>query len=107
MLTTPSSILYVALTGHTCTHGGFSHCIHGRGRFVRVTFGNSPCSSSTTTLYETPGGVRFSALQATVQESQPTHFWRSMTIPQRGSSPSPLFEDDDDACVSSSASATE
>src|SRR6056297_2920770 len=104
MFTTPLSILYVALTGQTCTQGGFSHCMQGRGRFVRWTFGNSPCSSSMTTLYETPGGVRFSALQATEQESQPTHFWRSMTMPQRDSSP--FFEAPDDACVSSSASAT-
>src|SRR6056297_1398208 len=93
MFTTPLSILYVAETGHTCTQGGFSHCMQGRGTFVRVTFGNSPCSSSITTLYETPGGVRFSALHATVQESHPTHFWRSMTMPHvsspAGASPSP------------------
>src|SRR6056297_872177 len=81
MFTTPLSILYVADTGHTCTQGGFSHCMQGRGTFVRVTLGNSQCSSSITTLYETPGGVRFSALHATVQESHPTHFWRSMTMP--------------------------
>src|SRR6056297_1863006 len=81
MFTTPLSILYVADTGHTCTQGGFSHCMQGRGTFVRVTLGNSPCSSSITTLYETPGGVRFSALHATVHESHPTHFCKSMTIP--------------------------
>ncbi len=38
------------------------------------TLGYAPVSCSSTTLYVTPGGVRFSALHATVHESHPTHF---------------------------------
>ena len=82
--TMPSSPLYVACTGHTDTHGGFSHCMHGRGSASRRTLGYAPVSRSSTTLYVMPGGVRFSAFHATVHESHPTHFARSMTMPQCG-----------------------
>src|SRR3990172_11189195 len=85
MATTPSSRRHVAPTGQTWVHGGFSHCMHGRGRKRRRTFGYVPTSSFTTGRYTTPGGSWFSALQAIVQASQPLHFRRSITITHRRS----------------------
>src|SRR3990172_3986262 len=80
MAITPSVRRQVAPTGQTGVHGGFSHCMHGRGRKRRRTFGYVPTSSFTTGRYTTPGGSWFSALQAIVQASQPLHFRRSITI---------------------------
>src|SRR3970040_2825806 len=77
---TPSSRRQVAPTGQTGVHGGFSHCMHGRGRNRRRTFGYVPTSSCTTGRYTTPGGSWFSALHAIVQASQPEHLRRSITI---------------------------
>ena len=83
--TMPSSpLVRRAAPGTPTRTAGFSHCMHGRGSASMRALGYAPVSRSSTTLYVTPGGVRFSALHATVHESHPTHFARSMTMPQCG-----------------------
>ena len=45
---TPSARDHVDLTGQTFTHGGYSHCMQGRGVNFKCTFGKEPLSSVTT-----------------------------------------------------------
>ena len=80
----------VAPTGHTSSHGAFSHCMQGTGcqlvwlasrvsyRSTRIQCMIRPiatCSRPTT-------GMLFSAWQAMVQALQPMHASRSTTMAQ-------------------------
>src|SRR6266568_4037285 len=70
-------------SGQARTHGGLSHCMHGRGRKLRVTAGYVPRSESKTGRYWSFGGSLFSEMHATVQAWHPTHLRTSRSIAQR------------------------
>src|SRR5574337_659750 len=92
-LTIPSGLWLKAWTGHTFTHGGWSHCWQGRGVKRARTSGNSPSTSGITSIHVMrrlsraccggTTGTLFSALQATTQAWHPVHRSRSTTMPQR------------------------
>src|SRR3972149_3243583 len=93
--TRPSSVRKVALTGHTFTHGGFSQCMHGRGRknvplaAVRVNTFIHFCSS----------GTLCSLRQATSHFKHPSHRRRSISMVHRR-----RRSGDPEACSCASAS---
>src|SRR3990172_5702872 len=93
--TRPSSVRKVALTGHTFTHGGFSQCMHGRGRknvplaAVRVNTFIHFCSS----------GTLCSLRQATSHLKHPSHRRRSISMVHRR-----RRSGDPEACSCASAS---
>jgi hypothetical protein len=75
-------------------HGGWSHCIQGRGRKVAFWFSEVSLRKGTRVIQEmvrffsassaVGEGMLFSTLQATTQAWQAVHLSTSMTIPQRG-----------------------
>ncbi len=99
---TPSTVLYVAPTGHTEVHGEFEHCMHSRGMKYAVSTclpaavgsvesngkplmppsGESTWSSPSVVttwrsiqvrVYWGSSGTWFSSLQATTHRPQPMH----------------------------------
>src|SRR5262245_56980184 len=98
MSLSPSGLCVVAATGHTDSHGAFSHCMHGTGMLAT-------CGSSADTI-TLPGGAAqdragrlqnssrlvascvlpiigmlFSATHAITHALQPVQALRSMTMP--------------------------
>jgi len=83
MVTMPSARCRVAADGQTCMHGGSAQCWQPTGTKVRLTFGYTPTSTSSTLRHCTAGEVALLCRQAAVQVWQPTQRSRSATIAQR------------------------
>jgi hypothetical protein len=85
----PSGVLNIALfgfTGQALMQGASVQWLHSTGITKCVTFGNVPSvrmmKSAQLWLWPSPRlRVLFSVLQANAQAPQPTHRFRSMTIP--------------------------
>src|SRR5512133_2365093 len=90
-MVTPSGVLNIALgvTGQFSTQGASLQWLHSTGITRCTVFGKLPSVFSTKSaqLWLWPSArlrVLFSALQASAQTPQPTHRWRSITIPNLG-----------------------
>ena len=90
MNTMPSGRLCVAFVGHTWAQTGTSQWLQSTGTKTRLQCGNVPISFSSTVVNSTPFGVLCSDLHATTHALQPTHRFRSTTIPYLAMAISPL-----------------
>ncbi len=84
--TVPSASLWLASVGHTLTQGASAQCWQVMGKKYISTSGTMAPSylgfgpTRSTLFQKLPMGTSFTALQATLQERQPTHLFRSVMM---------------------------